>query len=300
MSGEDNIAKAIFGGEFICFGNIWGAIRCLCNVWGTLHCLLLSLGSSTFSFTIVGEQFIAFAVFGEQSARLSQECRFSRIKVVRILESVSMQPPKTQLVSTHLVSTLVMVSTKIECSKLAEYFNSLLNDEVMTESQTTKFWKADGMIRLYDAHAPEWTQVKNYVDISQSSLYHSDVADDSEVLYVHGTSTELEKGLKTGCLGMKYCFTSPFQAIMHRMTHHHYKLSGEGLESGYEVVVGISMSQEIFSEVGCSRQNGYCTSIMAENLKVSDGLHKPPDPRVSMIRKRAFGRFSAQDHTVVG
>eukprot|EP00971_Amphidinium_carterae_P180764 3585438-Amphidinium_carterae.1 len=143
-----------------------------------------------------------------------------------------------------------MATVKTETNKIMEEFKFLLNGAVMDEAQASRYWKTDVKMHMYATNAREWIRIRDYVDVSQHSIYHTDVDDDTEVLYIHGTAASLERGLKEGNLGAKFGFNSALQTVMHRMCHHHFKLSGEGLESGDELVLGIAMPQETYSELG--------------------------------------------------
>eukprot|EP00971_Amphidinium_carterae_P103755 2054437-Amphidinium_carterae.1 len=139
-----------------------------------------------------------------------------------------------QDLSLPLVAFRIMATVKTETNKIMEQYKFLLNGTVMNDAQASRYWHTDVKMHLNATNAPEWIRIRDFVDISQHSLYHTDVEDDTEVLHVHGNAASLEKGLNAGSLGAKFGFNSALQTVMHRMCHHHFKLSGEGLESGEE------------------------------------------------------------------
>eukprot|EP00971_Amphidinium_carterae_P223653 4437745-Amphidinium_carterae.2 len=116
-------------------------------------------------------------------------------------------------------------------------------------------------------------QIKEYLDISTSFTYHSDAADDVELIYVHGTASSLANLLQSGNLKTRYAFGSAFQAAMHRISHHHFGLSCEDLSAGDEVILGITFPQEEYTELGRSNQNGYCSSLTIPSLVLKEGVN---------------------------
>eukprot|EP00971_Amphidinium_carterae_P043102 847842-Amphidinium_carterae.1 len=84
--------------------------------------------------------------------------------------------------------------------------------------------------------------------------------------------SSVDKLLPTACLGDRYLFHSAFQAVMHRVAHHHFSLSGANNED--TIVLGIAISKEMYADCGASAVNGYCHSLRFQPLDIDNSSVK--------------------------
>eukprot|EP00971_Amphidinium_carterae_P138927 2753318-Amphidinium_carterae.1 len=91
-------------------------------------------------------------------------------------------------------------------------WKGMVNSDVMSKDEVDAYWAADPMMKKYALHAPEWMKVKEFLDVSECSVIHSDVPDHLEVIYLHSRISSLNRLLEEGDCKSRFVFPSPFQA----------------------------------------------------------------------------------------
>eukprot|EP00971_Amphidinium_carterae_P345189 6486013-Amphidinium_carterae.1 len=88
------------------------------------------------------------------------------------------------------------------------------------------------MSEIYELMAsPWWKMVQQHSAVHAHSRSQKSDFDEVELMYFHTTSTNFQQCYGGGNLGARFLFKSAGQAMLHRIIHHHFGLSGADLRT---------------------------------------------------------------------